>query len=148
MKTILFDFDGTIGNTLPLCIAAFREAIEPLAGRHLDDEEIIATFGPSEEGTIATFLPNKEIEGLQRYIERYEILHSDWPKPFEGMLDILNYLKAKQVFVGLITGKGKQSTELTLRSYGLSQYFDVVKTGRCPVQSKTLESRRLLKNML
>jgi phosphoglycolate phosphatase-like HAD superfamily hydrolase len=129
MKNILFDLDGTIGNTLPLCIAAFREAIQPLAGRHLDDDEIIATFGPSEEGTIAKLLPEKGTEGLKRYIEMYEILHSGWPKPFEGILEILNYLKAKQAFVGLITGKGKQSTALTLRNYGLSEYFNVVKTG-------------------
>jgi phosphoglycolate phosphatase-like HAD superfamily hydrolase len=141
MKNILFDLDGTIGNTLPLCIAAFREAIEPLADRHLDDEEIVATFGPSEEGTIATLLPERKMEALKRYIERYEILHSGWPKPFEGMLDILHYLKAKQVFVGLITGKGKQSTALTLRNYGLSDYFDVVKTGAAsgPVKDIRIE---------
>ena len=26
MTHFLFDFDGTLGNTLPLCVAAFREA--------------------------------------------------------------------------------------------------------------------------
>ena len=31
MTHYLFDFDGTLGNTLPLCVAAFREALEPLA---------------------------------------------------------------------------------------------------------------------
>ena len=24
IRAVIFDFDGTIGNTLPLCIAAFR----------------------------------------------------------------------------------------------------------------------------
>ena len=45
MKCLIFDLDGTLGNTLPLCIAAFKQAIEPLAGRSLSDAEIIATFG-------------------------------------------------------------------------------------------------------
>ena len=56
-KGIIFDLDGTIANTLPLCIEAFRKSIEPLANRALSDEEIIATFGPSEEGTIMALAP-------------------------------------------------------------------------------------------
>ena len=129
MKAILFDLDGTIGNTLPLCIAAFREAIEPLAKRQLTDEEIIATFGPSEEGTIALLLPDKQTEGLSQYLSRYEGLHGRWPAPFDGIVEILSYLKAKQIVVGLVTGKGEQSTRVTLSNYGLDEYFDVIKTG-------------------
>jgi phosphoglycolate phosphatase-like HAD superfamily hydrolase len=141
VKAILFDLDGTIGNTLPLCIAAFREAIEPLAARPLTDEEIIATFGPSEEGTIASLLPEKQAEGLNQYLLRYEQLHGRWPDPFDGMLEILSYLKAKQIFVGLITGKGGQSTKLTLRNYGLENYFAVIKTGASsgPVKDRRIE---------
>jgi HAD superfamily hydrolase (TIGR01549 family) len=137
----LFDLDGTIGNTLPLCIAAFREAIEPLAGRHLSDDEIIATFGPSEEGTIATLIPHKKDQGLKNYLQRYEMLHSRWPQPFEGMIEALNFLKSKKVFVGMVTGKGKQSAELTLKTFGLSDYFKVIKTGDAsgPVKDVRIE---------
>ena len=97
MKAVLFDLDGTIGNTLPLCIAAFRESIEPLAARALTDEEIVATFGPSEEGTIALLLPEKQAEGLKQYLLRYEELHCRWPSPFEGIPEILFDLKAKRI---------------------------------------------------
>lgn len=141
MKAILFDLDGTIGNTLPLCIAAFREAIEPLAKRQLTDEEIIATFGPSEVGTIALLLPDKQTEGLSRYLLRYEALHGGWPAPFDGIVEILSYLKAKQLVVGLVTGKGEQSTRVTLSNYGLEEYFDVIKTGAAsgPVKDRRIE---------
>jgi phosphoglycolate phosphatase-like HAD superfamily hydrolase len=141
VKAILFDLDGTIGNTLPLCIAAFREAIEPLAARQLTDEEIIATFGPSEEGTIASLLPEKQAEGLNQYLLRYGELHGRWPDPFDGVMEILSYLRARQIFVGLVTGKGGESTKLTLRNYGLEDYFDVVKTGASsgPVKDQRIE---------
>ncbi|HEY6677118.1 MAG TPA: HAD family hydrolase [Terrimicrobium sp.] len=141
VKAILLDLDGTIGNTLPLCITAFRESIEPLVGRTLTDDEIVATFGPSEEGTIAVLLPEQRAEGLDRYLRRYEELHCRWPSPFEGIPEILSYLKAKRIFVGLITGKGRRSTELTLENYGLEDYFDVIKTGASsgPVKDRRIE---------
>lgn len=141
VKAVIFDLDGTIGNTLPLCIMAFRESLEPLAGRTLTDDEIVATFGPSEEGTIAVLLPERQAEGLNRYLLRYEELHCRWPSPFEGIPEILSYLKAKRIFVGLITGKGKQSTELTLKNYGVENYFDVIKTGASsgPVKDRRIE---------
>ena len=97
VKAVLFDLDGTIGNTLPLCITAFRESIEPLAARSLTDDEIVATFGPSE-GTIAVLLPEKRAEGLDRYLRRYEELHCRWPSPFEGIPEILSYLKSEANF--------------------------------------------------
>ena len=42
IKAVIFDLDGTLANTLPLCIRAFREAVSPLIQRPLTDEEIIA----------------------------------------------------------------------------------------------------------
>ncbi len=141
MQHFLFDFDGTLGNTLPLCVAAFREAIEPLARRHLSDDEIMATFGPSEEGTISALIPDHLDEGLERYLESYARLHARWPAPFPGIREGLAYLKQAGAFVGLVTGKGPRSLALSLAQYGLAGAFDVVKTGRPegPVKEACIE---------
>jgi len=141
MKTVLFDLDGTLGNTLPLCIAALREAIEPLTGRPLTDEQINAGFGPSEEGTITALLPENKTQAVRRYFERYEALHGQWPEPFAGMPEALLYLKSRGIFLGLVTGKGPQSTAMTLSRYRLSDYFDVIKTGdpSGPVKDRRIE---------
>ncbi len=129
-QVFLFDLDGTIGNTLPLCVAAFREAIEPLARRHLSDAEILATFGPSEEGTISALIPEHFDEGVARYLEAYTRLHDRWPEPFPGIRELLDELKARSCFVGLVTGKGPRSLAVTLRRYGLEGVFEAIKTGR------------------
>ena len=49
IKLVAFDLDGTIGDTLPMCIQAFKEATQPYAGRELSDEEVVQTFGLNEE---------------------------------------------------------------------------------------------------
>ena len=74
IKAVIFDLDGTIGDTLPLIIKAFRNALEPLINRSVSDAEIIATFGPSEEGTIMSLAPDHYEKGLADYLSYYEDL--------------------------------------------------------------------------
>lgn len=126
---ILFDLDGTIGNTLPLCIEAFRRSIEPLAKRRLTDSEIVAQFGPSEEGTIQALIPKYYDEGIEAYSKWYRKLHHKWAEPFDGIIDILSTLREKGTYIGIVTGKGPISTQITLETYNLLGFFKCVKTG-------------------
>ncbi|MGB3802125.1 MAG: SemiSWEET transporter [Lewinella sp.] len=129
IQAVLFDLDGTLADTLPLCIEAFRLAIEPAAGRKLTDEEIIATFGPSEEGTIQALAPNHYEQSLADFLGHYERLHERYPQPFDGMVTLLYYLRQRGVRLGLVTGKGQESTHISLRQFGLESIFEVVETG-------------------
>ena len=129
LKAVLFDLDGTLADTLPLCIEAFRRAVEPATGRSLTDAEIIATFGPSEEGTIRTLAPDRYEESLTAYLDHYERLHENYPAPFDGMVTLLQHLRCRGVRLGLVTGKGPQSTRISLRRFGLEATFEVVETG-------------------
>lgn len=129
IKGIIFDLDGTVGNTLPLCIQAFRQSIEPLALKRLSDEDIIATFGPSEEGTIRALIPNHYEQGIVNYLQFYESLHDLCPSPFPGILELLDMLKRKDIRIAMVTGKGKHSTVISLRRFGLEGYFEQIETG-------------------
>ncbi|UUZ95354.1 HAD family hydrolase [Paenibacillus sp. P25] len=129
LKCILFDLDGTIGNTLPLCIAAFKKAIEPLAGRALSDQEIIDTFGPSEEGTVRALIPDDYDQGIADYLAHYRELHPLCPAPFDGMVEVLEYALSLGIRLGMVTGKGRHSTAITLDVFGIGSYFDVIETG-------------------
>lgn len=128
IRAVIFDFDGTIGNTLPLCIAAFRRAIEPLAGKQLPDEEIVATFGPSEEGTIRILAPHAYEQGLADYLNCYRELHDMCPSPFDGIPELLEWLKARGIIIALVTGKGRRSCSISLEQYGIARFFDLVET--------------------
>lgn len=57
IKTAIFDFDGTLADTIPLCREAFRRAIRKLDGRILTDEEIERQFGPDDLGVIQKLIP-------------------------------------------------------------------------------------------
>lgn len=129
IKAVIFDLDGTIADTLPLCIKAFRQSVEPLINRSVSDAEIIATFGPSEEGTIMALAPNHYDKGVADYLHYYESLHTMCPVPFEGMKELLQTLKEKGVRIAMVTGKGKHSTVISLKHFELTHYFEAIETG-------------------
>ena len=129
IKTVIFDLDGTIADTLPLCIAAFKKSIEPLLNKEISEEEIIATFGPSEEGTIRRLIPQHEEAGIKAYLGHYEQLHYTCPSAFAGIAELLEFLKDQGVQLAMVTGKGIHSTRLSLKQFGLEQYFEVMETG-------------------
>ncbi len=144
IKAVIFDFDGTIGDTLPLCIAAFRKAIEPLTGKSISDEEIVATFGPSEEGTIMALIPEFYEQGLSNYLKYYKELHGMCPEPFDGIKSILRFLKESNVITALVTGKGEKSCNISLTYYNLEDSFGLIKTGSPKGQRKVEGIREVL----
>lgn len=144
LKAVLFDMDGTLGDTLALCIAAFRMSIEPLSGKKVTDEEIKATFGPSEEATVRAFLPDRFDEGLAAYLRHYDELHGMCPDPFPGIRELLTFLKEKGLVLGVVTGKGPKSAALTFARYGMEGLFSDIETGDPYRIGKTDGIRRIL----
>mgnify|MGYP001789072824 CR=1 FL=1 len=94
IKAVIFDLDGTLGNTLPLCIQAFRQSVEPLINRSISDAEIIATFGPSEEGTTNISLKHFDLTHFFKIIETGS---PSGARKSEGIQTILNSLKGLEI---------------------------------------------------
>ena len=142
IKAVIFDLDGTIADTLPLCIAAFKKSIEPLLGKKLSDEEIIATFGPSEEGTIRKLIPQQEEQGVKDYLYHYERLHGTCPVVFPGIPELLKILQDKGLQLAMVTGKGIHSTRLSLKQFDIVPYFKVLEPAHRTVPIKLMVLER------
>jgi phosphoglycolate phosphatase/pyrophosphatase PpaX len=146
-KTIIFDLDGTVADTLPLCIAAFKKSIQPWLNAEITDQEIIATFGPSEEGTIRKLIPEHEEAGVKDYLQHYQDLHYTCPAPFEGIKELLDLLKFSGVQLAMVTGKGIHSTRISLKQFDLEQYFEVMETGSPSGPNKVNGIRNVLNRL-
>lgn len=55
IKGILFDFDGTIANTIDLIIATFEHTCREVLGFTPEREKIVATFGLPVHGIYHDF---------------------------------------------------------------------------------------------
>ena len=65
LRGMIFDLDGTLTDTFSVCFLAFRETIQSALGRQPSDDEIYAYFGPSEEGMLQQWVPDRWESCLQ-----------------------------------------------------------------------------------
>jgi pyrophosphatase PpaX len=128
LKGFIFDLDGTLLNTLPVCYIGFRQALLTYMGREYSDQEIAALFGPSEEGVFKKLLPNSWQEALQHYLAEYEKAHQV-SSTFPGIHDALTLLRAQKIRLAIVSGKGPGSMEISLRHSGLMEFFEPVIAG-------------------
>lgn len=147
IKLVAFDLDGTIGDTIPLCIKAFKMAVEPYTQHELSEEDIIQAFGLNEEGMIKQVVPDNNWEAaLNDFYTIYKKMHDLCPQPFDGIKELINELKNRNIPVALITGKGKISCDITLQQFGMEQFFDRIETGSAERNKKSEAIKHLLNN--
>ncbi|MDE6030798.1 MAG: HAD family hydrolase [Oscillospiraceae bacterium] len=129
IKLAAFDLDGTIGETIPMCIEAFRKAVSPYVGHCLTYKEIIETFGMNEVGMVKAIISDNWQGALSDFYQIYEEMHRECRAPYNGIKELLQELRNKGTKIALITGKGDRSCQITLEQFGLTNYFDDVLTG-------------------
>jgi phosphoglycolate phosphatase-like HAD superfamily hydrolase len=126
---MIFDLDGTLGETVPICIQAFQQTFQHYLGRSLTAPDIIAMFGPSEEGMLQRHLPHIWPQALEMYLLAYEHAHALCSAPFPGLPPLLAALQRRGLRLGIVTGKGLRSARISARVLGLDAYFDGIEAG-------------------
>lgn len=130
MKAIIFDFDGTLANTLPICYYSFQSVFKEFDNKELSSEEIKAMFGPSETGIIRENLINNNKEkAIEKYYESYLEKHHHFVESNIEIVDLLTYIKGLGIKLGIVTGKAKRSLDISLKALQMEELFDVIITG-------------------
>lgn len=144
-KIVAFDLDGTIADTIPMCIKAFRNGVSPYTDHELSEEEILHTFGLNEVGMVKAVVNQNWETAVEKFYAQYEALHNEVTEVFPGILKLFSLLKKKKIILALITGKGKQSCTITLEKLNISNVFDEVLYGSEIAPNKKENIEYLLK---
>ncbi|RDU35638.1 HAD family hydrolase [Neobacillus piezotolerans] len=130
MKAIIFDFDGTLADTLPICYFAFQKVFKEYDGLDLTPDQIKAMFGPSETGIIRENLLHKSHDdAIELFYETYSQKHDELVEKNEEIASLLKQLKSKGHKLGIVTGKAKRSLDISLHRLGMEGMFDAEITG-------------------
>jgi len=144
LQGVIFDLDGTVGDTLPVCFVAFREIFRSYLNRTYNDQEIRAMFGPTEEGMIQQAVPGRFEEAFADYLASYEKAHASCREPFPGIRQVMEALERRGVRRAIVTGKGPRSAAISLRLLGLAGSFERVEAGSPDGNIKPANMRRVI----
>ncbi len=128
-KGFIFDVDGTLTSTNKLIFASFNYVTKKYLNKTLTDEEVIALFGPPEDVILKEWFGDKFEEVQKDYYEFYENMHNKYAKIFPGIKEILEKIKSAGLPISIFTGKGRKTTEITLKQLGIYDFFDLIVTG-------------------
>ncbi len=128
LKAVIFDIDGTLGDTLPLCVEAYRACVEAQGLPRPSAAEVVSFFGLSDRGVLGGLLgmsPEDSALPIDCFAEIYEQLHPLLaPAPFEGAVEMLRAVKAAGIRIGIISGKERYTAEPTIRRYGIAELIE------------------------
>lgn len=126
---IIFDVDGTLTSTNELIFATFNHVVEKYLKKKFTPSEIVGFFGPTEDQLLKKLIPNDYESARKDYYEFYSNNHKEMASLFEGIKEILEMIKIENIPLGIYTGKGRESTTITLKMLGIFDYFDLIVTG-------------------
>lgn len=87
-------------------------------------------FGPSETGIIRENLNNSNKENaIKLYYKKYLEHHEQLVKPNSEIAEMIGYLKAKRIKIGIVTGKARKSLDISLKALHMDNLFEVIITG-------------------
>ncbi|MCO5177769.1 MAG: HAD family hydrolase [Thermomicrobiales bacterium] len=143
IRGVIFDLDGTLANTLPVCCAAFRPVLRDITGRQYSDPEIMALFGPNEEGILQQMAGDGWQQALQCFLSEYEAHHDTCLATFDGIDETLRHINESGARMAIITGKGAGSAAISVRRLGLDAYFDLIASGSATGVIKSQQIREV-----
>ena len=144
LAAVLFDLDGTLVDTLPICYLAFRGALEGAGAPTMTDSEIHALFGPSEEGMLQRALPGDWERVLPAYFKEYQRLLPSCPAVMPELAAALALLRDRRIRSALVTGKSQVTAIMSVHHFGLDDAFDAIECGSPQGVVKAEAIRRVL----
>ena len=128
---IAFDWDGTLYDSTKVIVRCIQRAVVDVGGARPTDEAAAYVIGMSLGPALARAAPDvpseKYAELGERYRHHYQA-HQDDLSLFDGVLAMLQQLKARHHWLAVATGKSRRGLDEALRSAELHGVFDGSRT--------------------
>jgi len=127
-KYIIFDCDGTLLNTYPLIMESFKRTFKNyLPDYLLTEDELNSFFGPSLRLTFLRYFDESMVDDVIKYYRKINrSLMPEWINVFEGIIDLLEYLKQNEYPISILSNKAYDMIMYGLELTNIAHYFDVV----------------------
>ena len=130
-KLIIFDFDGTLGDTRQNIIITMQRTMQRVGLPVKSDLECASTIGLTLEDSFKKMYPDVDATMAERCVDAYreifmESVEELIPELFPGVSDTLASLDKMGIKMSIASSRQSQSLIYFLESMGVSKYFPYV----------------------
>ena len=136
---ILFDFDGTIADTMPGIHQALQYAAGQMGCAPVDDALARRFIGPPILDSAQRYLGLTEEQAVRFYELFREVYNGEMlfnTRVYTGVPQLLRQLRAQGAFVAVASAKPQALVTRLLERFGLSRFFDRV-IGKTTIDANT-----------
>ena len=125
---IIFDFDGTLGDTRRNIVTTMQMTIAELQLPNRSEEECAATIGLPLAGCFKTLFPDIQDELIPRCTETYRRLFNEnlktiHPEAFPGVVETLSILHQKGFTLTIASSRSHNSLKELTRNMGIADFI-------------------------
>ena len=126
-KSVLFDLDGTLLDTVPDIRAALNASLAAFGYAPVSYEQTVAYVGNGAKKLVERTVPAGGDAGgvLAAFAERYTQSENALTRPYDGMRELLSSLKAAGFGLAVVTNKLQDSADKVIAKF-YPALFDVV----------------------
>lgn len=127
IKTVLFDFDGTLIDTNDLIYKSFVYTFDQY-GYEFTKEEILQFNGPPLKETFSRINPELADEMIRTYRAHNGKYHDEYVSLFPNVRETLDALQQEGFKLAIVSAKMRNGVEQGMEATNLTSYFDTIIT--------------------
>jgi pyrophosphatase PpaX len=127
-RTILFDLDGTLIDSIELILASHRHATLEVLGASPPDEVLRQGIGVPLMTQMRTLDETRADALVAAYRAFNHRMHDELLRPYEGLLELCDRLRAEGAVLGVVTSKSLPVVEMAFARLAFAPLLDVVVT--------------------
>ena len=125
---VVFDLDGTLCDTAPDIGRCLNQAMEDFGLPPVPREKLLKAIGPGGTAFHRAIVPNEEALPLaEKIVDRYRSYYvksnTVLTRPFPGIIEMLDDLRATGLTMAVASNKPQEQTRQIVRGLGLMPYF-------------------------
>jgi pyrophosphatase PpaX len=127
-RTILFDLDGTLIDSIELILASHRHATLEVLGVSPSDEVLRLGIGVPLLTQMRTLDATRADQLVTSYRAFNHRMHDELLRPYEGLLELCEQLREEGADLGVVTSKSRPVVEMAFARLAFAPLLDVVVT--------------------
>lgn len=122
-SVVAFDFDGTLTSSIDMEDRSMAYGCESVGIHGMNREILHCHYGPTEYGILKELVPPGDLKNAwEAFLSYYRKASKDL-LPYEGIKELLKTLSEKKCLLLLVTGRSKETLDISLPDLGLDSYF-------------------------